>query len=231
MNFPRDNQRHTIYGKTGSGKTVAGLWALEKRSWDKIPWIILDIKRDQTIAQIPRLEEIDIERAPPKQRGLYVTRPVPQSDDHIDRFLWDVWKRGNIGLMVDEGYMINRFSKPWQAVLTQGRSLRIPVITLTQRPSWVSPFLMSETDYHQAFFLQAPADVDKLAEWNVPVPPHQDYSSWYYDVPKNLWTRLAPVPDEQEILDRFDRKMPRRIRMLHGLASNVPRRRRALTIA
>ena len=44
-----------IYGKTGSGKTVVGLWALEKRSFLRKPWVIIDYKRDKIIRQIPRL--------------------------------------------------------------------------------------------------------------------------------------------------------------------------------
>jgi hypothetical protein len=229
VRLANDSQRHVIYGKTGSGKTVAGLWALEKRSFTRMPWIIMDMKRDSTIARIPRLEEIDINDRIPKQAGLYVVRPIPDSRDEIDKFLWRVWSKGRTGLMIDEGYMIHRLSKPWGSILTQGRSLKIPVIALTQRPAWVSPFLMSEADFHQPFFLQNPADLDRLADWNVPVPRDQNFHSYYYDVPKNKLDYLGPVPNEDEILDRFDSKVPRRIKLMRGIMSNAPRGRVSFT--
>ena len=46
MQFPDDSHRHAIFGRTGTGKTVFGLWCLSQRSYDKIPWIIIDFKRD-----------------------------------------------------------------------------------------------------------------------------------------------------------------------------------------
>jgi len=230
VRLPNDTQRHAIYGKTGSGKTVAGLWALEKRSWDRMPWIIVDFKRDPTIARIPRLEEVDIDSKPPKQAGLYVVRPLPQSSDEVDDYLWKVWKRGRTGMMFDEGYMVGRFSKPFNAILTQGRSLRLPVITLSQRPSWLSPFLMSEADFHQVFYLQRPSDLKIIREW-MPITRElrPDYTSHYYDVSRNKLTYLKPVPEEDEILNRFDLHMPRRTRLFRGITSQARRSRLFLT--
>ena len=227
MRFPNDTQRHAIYGKTGSGKTIAGLWALEKRDFVSRRWEILDFKRDLSIAAIPRLEELDISEPVGKHSGLYVRRPQPGSDLEIEEYLRRVWDRGNVGLFVDEGYEIPRLSKAWRSVLTQGRSLRIPVIALSQRPAWLSPFFMSEMDFHQVFFLQTPADLDKIAEW-VPGcgPLRQDFHSYYYDVGKNDLTYLAPVPGEDEIMNRFDLKMPRRIHLFRGITSNAPKKAR-----
>lgn len=220
--LPNDTQRHAIYGQTGSGKTVAGLWALEKRSFVSKPWYIFDFKADPTIKRIPRLEEIDIRSPPPKQPGLYVTRPFPGEDAEVTHFLWQVWDKGKRGLFVDEGYMFGRFNKAWNAILTQGRSKRIPVIALSQRPSWLSPFLMSESDFHQVMHVQKPEDVKLLSSW-IPglQPTRRDFHSQYYDVAKGELTRLQPVPDEEEILDRFDVKMPRKIKLFSELLINA----------
>lgn len=230
MRFPDDTKRHAIYGKTGSGKTIAGLWALEKRSYNKMPWIIVDFKRDTTIAKIPRLEEIDINDSIPKRPGLYVVRPLPDSPEEVDAFLWRVWERGKIGLMIDEGFMIGRFSKPFGAILTQGRSLRIPMINLSQRPSWLHPFLMSEADFHQVFFMQTPSDISKIMEW-VPYDGvlKPDFHSYYFDVGRSELTYLAPVPDEDEILDRFDLRMPKRYHLFKGITTNAITKRKRLT--
>lgn len=222
MRLPNDTQRHAIYGQTGSGKTVAGLWALERRAFLKRPWVIVDTKRDPTIKRIPRLEEIGLKNPPPKQAGLYVVRPTPGEDDLLEGFMWSVWHREKTGLFFDEGAAIARFSKAFKALLTQGRSKRIPIIGLSQRPSWLSPWFMSEMDFHQVLHVQNPADVARLEEW-IPglQPTRRDYHSQYYDVADNDLTYLRPVPNEDEILNRFDRKMPRRVKLFSNLAVNT----------
>lgn len=211
MRLPDDTQRLNLYGKTGSGKTVAGLWHLSKRHFDKRPWVLVDFKRDDIIADIPGLEEIDPAKAPPKEPGLYVIRPFPGDD--IDSFLWKVWEKKNTGLYIDEGASIDRFSKAFDAICTQGRSLRIPLITCSQRPSWLGRYVMSEADFHQVFYLHNPADVQRIADWVPGIGPmRQDYHSWYYDVGANEISYLAPVPDKDDILNRFDMKVPKRMR-------------------
>lgn len=219
--LPADDQRHVIYGKTGSGKTVAGLWALEKRSFDRKPWIIFDTKRDSHIAKIPRLEEIDFRRNAPTKPGLYVVRPMPGDD--FEGLLWSIWENESTGVFIDESYMIPRFSKAHDALQTQGRSKDIPIISLTQRPSWLSRFVMDSCDFHQVFFVQRPADIQTIREW-VPgsaVPSRQDHTSVYYDVPDITLTKLSPVPPISEILTRFNDKMPRRAKLMRGWLNNA----------
>lgn len=223
MRLPNDSQRHAIYGQTGSGKTVGGLYWLSRRDFDKKPWLIIDYKGDPGIAKIPRLEQIGVKDSVPKHPGLYVVRPLPSHDEPlITDMLWKLWDRGKTGLFVDEAYRIPSRDPAFNAVLTQGRSKRIPVIALAQRPSWLSPFFMSEADFHQVYHLQNPADIKRIKEW---VPEfsgsRRDYHSQFYDVANGSLTYLAPVPPEPEIMDRFDLRMPRRIRHLEGFARNV----------
>lgn len=229
MRLPDDSQRQNIYGQTGSGKTVVGVWSLEKRSWLRRPWTIFDFKGDTLIARIPRLEEIDIRKSPPKHPGLYVVRPLPDWDNEaVETYLWKVWDRGKHGLYIDEAYMMGRFNKAYDAVLTQGRSKRVPVIACSQRPSWLSRFQMSEADFHQVMHVQNPADVKRLQEWVPGMRPTQrNYHSQYYDVAKGSLEYLKPVPDEDEILNRYDMKMPGRTsrRLFTGLLGEKRARR------
>lgn len=229
MRLPRDDQHLTIYGQNGSGKTDAGLWHLEQRSFLRMPWYIFDWKGDPTIAQIPRLDEIDIRHEPPKRAGLYVVRPIPEHDEkYVSQFLWRIWDKGKRGLFVDEAYMMGRYNKAYDTIMVQGRALRIPVIALSQRPSWLSRFQMSETTFHQVMHLQNPVDVKRLQEW-IPglKPTRRDYHSQYYDTVRGSLEQLAPVPHHDEVLNRFDAKMPRRVPVFRGLASNstAPRKR------
>ena len=229
MEFPNDSHRHAIFGRTGTGKTVFGLWCLSQRSYDKIPWIIIDFKRDKVIRRLPQLEEVRVDQSPPKHRGLYVVRPSPADVDEglVTQYLYQVWAREGLphssrqgtGIFIDEGYMLNPRDKALRAVLTQGRSKQIPVIALSQRPSWISPFIMSEADFLSVFYLQTPADIDRVQEWL----PQQDqdgkepdpyllpeHHSYWYGVSKREFARLAPCPNEDEVMDRFDNRRYRR---------------------
>lgn len=221
LKMPDDGHRHAIFGMTGMGKTVFGLWHLSRRSYDVKPWIIIDFKRDDVIAQIPRLEEISIHDRIPSRPGLYVVRPEPADadDGHVTEFFYRVWRKENTGLFIDEGYMIKQNDRGLRAVLTQGRSKRIPVIALSQRPAWVSPFILSESEFKSIFFLQTPADIDRVREW-LPhanehgkrvnpstLAPHNSY--WYCLTTREIRT-FGPCPDEGEVLDIFDARRVRR---------------------
>ena len=229
MDFPDDTHRHAIFGMTGTGKTVFGLWCLSQRSYDRVPWIIMDFKRDPTIRRLPQLTEVRIDQAPPKYRGLYVVRPSPADVDAglATQFLYDVWAREGLerssrrgtGIFIDEGYALKPQDRALRAVLTQGRSKRIPVIALSQRPTWVSPFVLSESEFKTIFFLQHQGDIEKVCEW---LPRHDDagrrvdpyslpkHHSYWYCLTTREFARLAPCPDEEAVLDRFDNRRVRR---------------------
>lgn len=209
MRFPDDTQRHAIIGKTGEGKTQAALWALEKRSYLKMPWIVIDYKGDPLIEKIPGMVEIGIGEKPPTKPGLYVVRPLHTIDDEaVDTWMFRIWRNGYTGVMLDEGYMIGRFNKAYQTLLTQGRSKHIPIITLSQQPTWISPFILSESEFIQSFFLHKPADIKRMSEFmhGARVDTLEKYHSFYYDVSSRELLHLKPVPKLAEILARFDEK-------------------------
>lgn len=228
MDFPDDTHRHAIFGMTGTGKTVFGLWCLSQRSYDRIPWIIVDFKRDPVIRRLPQLDEVRIDQSPPKHRGLYVVRPEPADADEglVTQFLYAIWRREGLGnsrdgtgIFIDEGYMIKPQDRALRAVLTQGRSKRIPVIALSQRPSWISPFILSESEFKTVFFLQHKADIDRVGEWLPRQDQHGEFvdpyalpqhHSYWYGVPHREFARLAPCPDEDTVIDRFDNRRYRR---------------------
>src|SRR5574337_795407 len=134
MRLPNNQQRLVIVGRTGSGKTRAGLWHLSTRNFNS-PWIIVDYKRDELIAQSPAVELGLNEKIP--KNGLYVIRPDPTDEDNsaVENLMMRCWDRGNIGLYFDEGFMVPD-EKALRMILTQGRSLRVPVIMVSQRPVW-----------------------------------------------------------------------------------------------
>lgn len=214
--LPNDTQRSFVCGMTGSGKTLAAGWQLSLRSFDKMPWTIVDFKHDSLIGKIEFCDEIRLDRKPPTRPGLYVVRPRPDEHEAVQAWLWQVWKAGRHGLWIDEGYMVGgqgKKSEAYDAILTQGRSKRIPVITLSQRPVWLPRFVVSESDFYQVFHLNGKNDRDKVREF-VPDKIETDlprfYSHWY-DVAQRFHCVLKPVPKEPLILERFyDRLKPRR---------------------
>jgi len=217
MRLPNDTERHVIVGTTGSGKTVFGAWCLAQRRFDRMPWLVIDFKREPLFAQVPRLDEIGVEDKPPKHPGLYVVRPDARDidDGKVTALMFRIWERERIGVFVDEGYMIPRLDKGLRTLLTQGRSKRIPMINLSQKPSFVSPFLLSESEFKSVFYLEHPYDIEKVRE-HMRFPPHADplslpdHHSYWYQRKGREFHYLAPCPGEQEILDMFDRRRVRK---------------------
>lgn len=215
MRLPNDSQRLTVIGRTGSGKTIAGLWHLSERNYVTKPWVIFDFKGDKTIAEIPYAIDYSVSEPIPQEPGLYVVRPLPDDGEVVDDFLMRSWHKENIGLFFDEGYMIGNGkgdSKAFRALLTQGRSKNIPMIILSQRPAWLSRFALSEADFYQIFALN---DIEDRRRVQGFLPRERinlhdrlpEYHSAYYDVGKDDLTLLSPVPNVDSILATFERRL------------------------
>ena len=206
--LPSDTDRITIIGKTGSGKTQGAAWLLSLRSWKVRPWVIIDFKRDDLLNSIPGLKRLDIKASIPSKPGLYIVHPNPGQDEEVEDFLWKVWAKEHTGLYLDEGYMIPARSAAYQAILTQGRSKHIPLMTLTQRPAWLSRFAFSEADFIQLYKLTDVRDL-KIVKQFVPLsiekPLPAAYYSYWYDNAANYGAVLSPVPDKQSIIGNFSK--------------------------
>jgi hypothetical protein len=211
MRLPDNSQHLVIVGRNGTGKTVGAVWHLSKRDWQLNPWVIFDWKRDPLIARLPA-QELPLGQIP-TEPGLYVYHPFPDNQDEVDTTLWAIYNQGGIGVYVDEGYMLNK-SKAYRALVTQGRSKRIPTITLSQRPKNMDLSVFSEATFIQAYALNDLNDRKRVSEWmpregdinGVQFDPHYKlpaYHSWYYDVNRDQIAILAPVPDEGEIISSF----------------------------
>ena len=207
--FPSDEERLAILGATGSGKTQAALWHLSYRNYHLMPWIVYNFKSDKSINAIPYLVECPLNVLPVKP-GVYVVRPRPSIDDSaLESHMYAVWEKENIGVYVDEGYMVPSRSESFQMLLTQGRSKRIPMIVLSQRPVWMNRFVFSESEFYQVFRLQHRKDQETMAQI---VPANFEerlkrYHSWYYDAINDRLSIMRPVPDIASIFATFGRRL------------------------
>jgi len=136
-------------------------------------------------------------------------RPRPDQAEDVNKWLWKVWEKGNIGLFIDEGYMIPD-APALNAILTQGRSLRIPATILTQRPVWCSRFVISEASYIAVFYLNDERDLKTISgftprnavfDWNKDLPR---FTARWYDVARRYSAVIDPVPNDAEILSRYE---------------------------
>ena len=217
--LPNNSHRVAIAGRTGSGKTRFATWLLSTQNFDKQPWVIVDYKGDELLNSLdePYIKEIGLAEVP-KKPGLYIVHPRHTDEEEVQQWLWSVWKKEHVGIYLDEAYMVpggQRSQKgALQAILTQGRSKRIPVIALTQRPVFVNRFITSEADFHCVFHMNFDSD-KKVVESYLPKGSLDaelpEYHSRWFDVGKNALHLMKPVPDDEGILERIESRMrPRR---------------------
>lgn len=215
FNLPAIDERVLILGSTGSGKTTLGAWLLSLAPFDKIPYVMIDYKRDKLLNSIDRRQRIGFNTVPTKP-GLYHLTANPISDDDaMEAWLMKVWRKTNIGLYIDEALrMPTRQTGAYETILTQGRALNIPVISLSQRPVDLSRYAFSETNHVAVFRLTDMRDRKKVAEYIPALDPNYElpeYHSVWYGVDKNRKFVMTPTPVADEILKTFSwRLQPRR---------------------
>ena len=212
VRLPGPTQRIVIVGRTGSGKTQAAVWHLSHANFTEQPWVILDYKGDDLIASIDRAEPIDLDTVP-SEPGVYILSILPGEEAELSDWFYRAWMKESIGIYVDEGYMIDRNDRWFNACLTQGRSKQIPMIVLSQRPVWLSRFVFSEADFFQVFDLTHVKDMEKVREYirdddrNQLDKPLAEFHSFYYDVGKRRLETFGPVPDSAKILAAIDSRL------------------------
>lgn len=217
--LPGLDERVTINGRTGSGKSVFGAWLLSRAPFHKMPYVIVDLKGDDLLTSIERVHDIGFEV--PKRPGLYRLHAEVGDDDGMNRWLDRVLARGGCGIHIDEGYLLPARSLPFQRVLAVGRSRKVPVTTLTQRPSWVSRYVFSEADYYVTFDLNDKRDRDTVSLFTPSDHPVWDmdfklpkHTSRWYDVKRHVSAHLGAVPAPDRILTYFDERLRPRKRLI-----------------
>lgn len=215
--FPNPDEHAAIVGRNGTGKSQFGAFVLSKRDLKNNINIIIDYKGEELFSRLERAREIDLNEHPDKP-GLYILKSSPHLNDETESWLWGVWERENRGLFVDEGYMLPD-DGAFRAILTQGRSKHIPVITLSQRPVEISRFVFSEASHVALFHLNDERD-EKTVKAFTPkgfvdwVPPAFEaagrlpkYHARWYSIKEDARFIVKPVPDADEIIEAIDAQL------------------------
>jgi hypothetical protein len=227
--LPRNDEHTTIVGKNGSGKTQFGAWLLSMRNLKNERWIIYDSKGDELLNSLENTRELGFHEQPTKP-GLYVVHTRPDLQDDWEQSLWRVYHAENTGVYLDEGYMVpdggttGNGPTAYRTLLTQGRSKRIPIITLTQRPVDVSRFAFSEAGHIVLFSLNDDRDLKRVSEFTARdftdwVPPEMGdklpkYHARWYNKNDDARFIVRPVPDAETIREAIDSQLEPRRRML-----------------
>lgn len=214
--LPGVNDRTIVVGQTGSGKTWFGVWLLSHMNYNQMPWVIVDYKREALFRELGKgafRSTLTPNSDAPKKPGLHLLQPFENDADAMDDFLWRLWKKGNVGIYIDEAMMMPAGrGSAMRAILTQGRSLRIPVIALSQRPVEIDRYFFSEARCFAEFFLMDRDDRITLKRYtpfhpdNVPETHH----CYWYDGQSRKVSYLAPVPDKATFLGRMRSRAPRK---------------------
>jgi hypothetical protein len=231
MKNPPDNTKRTIIlGRTGSGKSVGGLNLLADMNWHQQPWVILDFKGEDLVRKIWKqnrraVKSISPEDAPPKAPGLYIMPLRPLLDDAaLEAWLMAVYSRANgqtkkgCGLFIDEGFAMPAKGQALDIIFTQGRSKKIPVIALYQRPVYMTRFAVAQADYFMVYDQNDERDLETTRKFIKPafkpdgskisvyeeLPP---YFSLWYDVSRGKTDVLRPAPPPEVVLDKFNRRL------------------------
>ena len=215
FSLPRDDEHVAIFGHTGSGKTQMGAWLLSTKDLQSRPHIIIDYKGDELLNSLENTREIGFEI--PKKSGLYILHARVDLQDDMENWLWRIHEAENIHLYADEGYMLPRLSKfgAVDAIQTQGRSKRVSMTTLSQRPIGIPRYVVSEASHVALFHLNDERDVATaeqivpkgFAEWT----PREfrttglpRYACRWYSVKTRSRFILRPVPNADEIKHKID---------------------------
>jgi DNA helicase HerA-like ATPase len=205
--LPKGDNRTAVIGSTGSGKTQFSVWLLSTRDFLYRPWVIFDFKGDILLEQIGA-KEISL-RQFPREPGLYICRPLPGEDALVSNFFYQCWANENVGIYIDEGYMVPKNDKWFRACLTQGRAKRIEMIVCSQRPVFLDKFVFTESNYFAIFNMNYSEDRKHVAAYLDNRKPGllPKYHCLWHDVAGQGSVTFSPVPSAEKLIADFARKL------------------------
>lgn len=212
--LPGAADRTVIIGPTGSGKTILGGWILSRQNFKKRPWVALDFKDEELWDRVgdPPMRPLRM-GAMPGKHGLYRMRVDPGDDTALEDWFWRVWRKGNVGIFVDEVSLVPK-KDAFKAILRQGRSKLIPVIACTQRPVDCDREVFSEAQYSALFGVRDARDFQVIKglfgdrDIREESKGLRRHASLWYDAKRDELMRLSPCPPPDTVASDLKRVVP-----------------------
>jgi hypothetical protein len=204
ISLPNDSDRTLFVGATGSGKTQAAVWLLSIRLQPNRRHFVLDFKGEELFGQLD-LTPWPINSELPTEPGVYWIRILPGEETLVSQFFLNCYNTTDILIFTDEGYMLPYQDRWVRACLTQGRSKRIEMITLSQRPVRMDVFFLSEASFMGVFRLNVKDDRKRVSEYmdGLEIPRLPRFHWLWYDVADNSHVVFEPVPTQEILIDAF----------------------------
>jgi hypothetical protein len=198
-------------GQNGSGKTIGLAWVLSRQRFDRRPWVVVDFKGEEfwDLVGSPPIRPLRLGDMPGR-RGLYLMHVNPGQEAELEAWLWRIWKRGDVGLVIDEVALVPARGA-LKALLRQGRSLRTPILSATQRPVDVDREVFSESRFKMIFHLEDVRDRKVVREFCARYPLDAtlpDYWSFWKQPQDRELLILRPVPPPETIAADLRRVVP-----------------------
>lgn len=205
--LPQKGERAFIVGQTGSGKTAFACWIL--RRLPDAPIIIYDTKEEPKFLTLPKsniatsIESVE-QLIDAGESDFIIFRPAlhivndPGAMDDLLLFHYNNFRE--VTAYLDETYQFHnngRSGNGLVGLITRGRSRGITTIMSTQRPTWISTFVMSEAQKIYAFKLTKKTDKKKLADVipdfeQAADPPKHGF--WYFETGGDMETPIKYGP-------------------------------------
>ena len=163
----RPNQRVTIIGMTGSGKSQLAEFLC--REFNSL--IVLDYKREiewEGFTLINSEKELAKCGMSPEYNRIIFRIPYHWDRKEYDAFFQWVLNRGNTRVYIDEGMVIGdngSFTRHLKLCAVVGRSLGVGLITTVQRPVTIPKFLITDSEHKFIFYLEDDADRERVEQF------------------------------------------------------------------
>lgn len=201
--IPQYGEHALILGRTGSGKTAFARWLLSFLPGT----IIYDTKGEKKFNTLTKVVVSNVKQAMEAIRDedyVIVRPPVEMVVDPmgLDQLLYHHYQTGeNVNAYIDEAYQFHRNGQAGPglvSLLTRGRSRGISTIAASQRPAWVSRFLVSEVQKFYVFALTDKQDHKRLEEVITGYEPakQNNYHFSYFDHSLETPILFTPIPFE-----------------------------------
>lgn len=218
MRIPSDSERQLFIGATGSGKTTLAMHVLSNRNITEMPYVILNTKDDEHLNQIPHVIEMDglkLPKAKHMKSGIFMARPRIGEYDGVEALMQEIWQRTHVGLFVDEALAISAPAHPaYRTLLTQGRSRRNPVDSLTQRPVNIDRYAFSESEHFYVMRLNSMRELEPIYDqtgWDMEMSRLPEFHAYRFHGPSQAKSIVPPAPSMDSILDTFDARLRRTV--------------------